>query len=42
VATLYAGCGIVTGSQPEREWAESEIKLAAMLHALNASPEASK
>jgi isochorismate synthase len=42
VATRYAGCGIVTGSQPEREWAESEIKLAAMLHALNAAPEASK
>jgi menaquinone-specific isochorismate synthase len=41
VATLYAGCGIVTGSQAEREWAESEIKLAAMLYALNATPEAS-
>jgi isochorismate synthase EntC len=37
VATLYAGCGIVQGSQPEREWAESEIKLEAMLLALNAS-----
>jgi isochorismate synthase len=37
VATLYAGCGIVQGSQPEREWAESEIKLEAMLWALNAS-----
>jgi isochorismate synthase len=41
VATLYAGCGIVTGSQAEREWAESELKLAAMLHALNATPEPS-
>lgn len=39
VATLYAGCGIVQGSQPEREWAESEIKLEAMLWALNASHE---
>ena len=37
VATLYAGCGIVRGSLPEREWAESEIKLEAMLWALNAS-----
>jgi isochorismate synthase len=36
VATLYAGCGIVRGSQPEREWDESEIKLEAMLWALNA------
>jgi menaquinone-specific isochorismate synthase len=36
VASLYAGCGIVTGSEPEREWAESEIKLEAMLWALNA------
>jgi menaquinone-specific isochorismate synthase len=42
VATLYAGCGIVTGSQAEREWVESEIKLAAMLYALNAIPEGSK
>jgi len=41
VATLYAGCGIVTGSQPEREWVESEIKLAAMLYALNAVPQQS-
>jgi menaquinone-specific isochorismate synthase len=41
VATLYAGCGIVTGSQAEREWGESEMKLAAMLYALNATPEAS-
>ncbi|HEX5368295.1 MAG TPA: isochorismate synthase [Dehalococcoidia bacterium] len=38
VASLYAGCGIVTGSDPEREYAESEIKLAAMLYALNAEP----
>ncbi len=39
VASLYAGCGIVTGSDPEREYSESEIKLAAMLYALNAEPQ---
>jgi menaquinone-specific isochorismate synthase len=39
VASLYAGCGIVTGSDPEREYAESEIKLAAMLYALNVANE---
>lgn len=32
--TLYAGCGIVAGSTPEGEWAESEAKLAAMRNAL--------
>ena len=32
--TLYAGCGIVAGSTPESEWAESEAKLAAMRNAL--------
>ena len=32
--TLYAGCGIVAGSIPESEWAESEAKLSAMRHAL--------
>lgn len=31
---LYAGCGIVAGSTPEGEWAESEAKLAAMRQAL--------
>lgn len=34
VADLYAGAGIVAGSEPERELAETEAKLAAMLHAL--------
>lgn len=32
--TLYAGCGIVAGSTPESEWAESEAKLSAMRDAL--------
>lgn len=31
---LYAGCGIVAGSDPESEYAESESKLAAMRWAL--------
>ena len=35
-ALLYAGCGIVSGSDPAREYAESSIKLEAMLWALNA------
>jgi isochorismate synthase len=39
VASLYAGCGIVTGSDPEREYAESLLKLQAMLWALNAKQE---
>lgn len=33
---LYAGCGIVAGSTPEAEWAESEAKLMAMRTALGA------
>lgn len=41
VASLYAGCGIVTGSDPEREYAESLLKLRAMLWALDARPEES-
>jgi menaquinone-specific isochorismate synthase len=36
VASLYAGCGIVTGSDPEREYTESDLKLQPMLWALNA------
>ena len=36
-AFLYAGCGIVTGSDPEREYAESCLKLRPMLWALNGS-----
>lgn len=27
---LYAGCGIVAGSEPEAEWQETEVKLTAM------------
>ncbi|MBK1647704.1 hypothetical protein CKO36_03605 [Rhabdochromatium marinum] len=33
-AELYAGAGIVAGSDPEAEWEETEAKLAAMLTAL--------
>jgi isochorismate synthase len=33
-ATLFAGCGIVAGSDPEREYAESQLKLKPMLAAL--------
>jgi menaquinone-specific isochorismate synthase len=36
-ATLYAGCGIVADSDPEREYRESELKLQSMLWALNAT-----
>jgi isochorismate synthase len=35
-ATLFAGCGIVAGSDPEREFAESALKLKPMLEALGA------
>jgi salicylate biosynthesis isochorismate synthase len=35
-ATLFAGCGIVAGSEPEQELAESEIKLRPMQSALEA------
>lgn len=33
-ATLFAGCGIVADSDPEREWEESRIKLQAVVSAL--------
>jgi menaquinone-specific isochorismate synthase len=33
-ATLYAGCGIVADSDPEREWDESAAKLQALGSAL--------
>ncbi|MDW8059139.1 MAG: isochorismate synthase [Thermomicrobium sp.] len=33
-ARLYAGCGIVIGSDPRTEWAEAEAKLRPMLEAL--------
>ena len=35
-ATLFAGCGIVADSDPDREFAESCIKLTPMLTALGA------
>jgi len=38
-ATLFAGCGIVAASDPERELTETRIKLRAMLEALGASEE---
>jgi isochorismate synthase len=41
VASLYAGCGIVPGSDPAREYAESQLKLQPMLWALGATPETS-
>ncbi len=37
-AWLYAGAGIVRGSDPSREYAEVEAKLAPMLEALEATP----
>ncbi len=36
-ATLFAGCGIVADSNPEREYAETCLKLKPMLSALNAA-----
>ncbi|MCX6939112.1 MAG: isochorismate synthase [Verrucomicrobia bacterium] len=33
-ARVYAGAGIVEGSEPEREWAETELKFQALLAAL--------
>ncbi len=33
-ARLYAGAGIVAGSSPEKEFAETELKFRAMLDAL--------
>lgn len=33
-ATFYAGCGIVEGSDPDNEWAETELKLIPMMTAL--------
>lgn len=35
-ATLFAGCGIVADSDPEREYAEANLKLRPMLAALSA------
>ena len=36
-AWLYAGAGIVAGSSPEREWAETALKFRPMLGALGAT-----
>ncbi len=36
--TLYAGCGIVTESDPAEEYAETEAKLVPMLEALGVAP----
>ena len=33
-AALYAGCGIVQGSEPEREWREARLKMEAVREAL--------
>jgi isochorismate synthase len=38
-ATMFAGCGIVADSEPEREWAESGLKLRTMLAALGGTAE---
>lgn len=35
---LYAGAGIVAGSDPEREWQETEAKLLTLLNALDIEP----
>ena len=35
-ARLYAGAGIVAGSTPEKEFAETELKFRAMLGAIGA------
>lgn len=35
-ARVYAGAGIVAGSTPEKEFAETELKFKAMLDALMA------
>ena len=39
---LFAGCGIVEGSQPAGEYEETQIKLASMEHALLLFPRRSK
>lgn len=36
-ASLFAGCGIVADSEPDREWRESEIKLRTLATALGAA-----
>ncbi len=39
LAVLYAGCGIVAGSDPDAEYAESRLKLAPMMSALGIKEE---
>ena len=39
-ATLFAGCGIVADSDPDREWEESRIKMRAVATALGSAGEA--
>lgn len=36
-ATLFAGCGIVKGSDPEEEFMETEVKFTPMLNVLEAT-----
>ena len=36
-ATLFAGCGIVKGSDPEAEFLETEVKFTPMLNVLEAT-----
>ena len=33
-ATLFGGCGLVDGSDADREWAEAQLKMETMLRAL--------
>jgi menaquinone-specific isochorismate synthase len=35
ITYIYAGAGIVEGSNPENEWEETELKFQPMLEALN-------
>ena len=37
-ATLFAGAGIVTGSEPGQEWRETELKFKPLLEAIGAQP----
>ena len=34
-AHLYAGCGILEDSDPEKEWIETELKLQPMIQAVS-------
>ena len=37
-ARLFAGAGVVSGSSPDAEWEETELKARALLDALGAAP----